>query len=122
MRDGWNVEVTEEFAAWWRAPPARAQETIAHDVEVLRAVGPALGRPWVDAVKGSRHANMKELRTAFGRSAFRILFAFDPRRTAILIVGGDKAGEPRFYRRMVREADAIYDRHLHALGTKGGQP
>ena len=122
MRDGWNVEVTDEFARWWQSLPGRAQEAIAHDVEVLRAVGPSLGRPWVDAVKGSRHANMKELRTMFGRSAFRILFAFDPRRTALLIVGGDKAGNARFYRRMIREADTIYDRHLRVLGTEGGSP
>ena len=120
MREGWDVEVSDEFDRWWRSLPAHAKEAIAHDVEVLRAIGPALGRPWVDSVRGSRHSNMKELRTRVGRAAYRILFAFDPRRSAILLAGGDKAGSTRFYRSMVAEADRIYDAHLRAIGPQGG--
>lgn len=119
MHEGWVVEVSDEFARWWQSLPARAQEAIAHDVEVLRTIGPALGRPWVDSVRGSRHSNMKELRTRVGRAAYRILFAFDPRRSAILLAGGDKAGSTRFYRSMVDEADRIYDAHLRAIGPQG---
>lgn len=103
MRPPWNVEVTEEFDRWWLALPGRAQESIAHDVELLRAVGPSLGRPWVDAVRGSRHGN-------------------NPRRSGILLVGGDKAGDPRFYGRMIRAADALYDRHLDDLRNQGPPP
>ena len=63
---------------------------------------------------------MKEFRTRVGRAAYRILFAFDPRRSAILLAGGDKAGSARFYRSMVAEADRIYDAHLRAIGLQGG--
>jgi hypothetical protein len=121
MHARWEVEVSDEFESWWRSLPAPAQEAIAHDVEVLRAIGPALGRPWVDSVRGSRHPNMKELRTRVGRSAYRILFAFDPRRTAILLVGGDKSGAARFYARMLEAADRIYDAHLNAIDPRGSE-
>jgi len=78
-------------------------------------VGPGLGRPTVDTLNGSRFPNMKELRTNFGVHAIRILFAFDPRRTAILLIGGDKAGEKKFYDRMIPVADRLYQEHLDAL-------
>ena len=122
MATRWEVEVSDEFESWWRTLPEHAQEAIAHDVEVLRAVGPALGRPWVDSMRGSRHPNMKELRTRVGRSTYRILFAFDPRRTAILLVGGDKAGATRFYERAIEAADRIYDAHLRAIKPPGSEP
>ena len=119
MQHGWDIEFTDEFGRWWDTLPLAAQETIAHDVEVLGHVGPALGRPLVDNVRLSRHANMKELRTQHRRSAYRILFAFDRRRTAILLVGGDKAGNQRFYAQTVREADRLYDEHLETLRKEG---
>jgi len=119
MQHGWDIEFTDEFGRWWDTLPLAAQEAIAHDVEVLSHVGPALGRPLVDNVRLSRHANMKELRTQHRRSAFRILFAFDPRRSAILLVGGDKAGNSRFYAQAVREADRLYDEHLETLRKEG---
>lgn len=108
MHARWEVEVSDEFESWWRSLPAPAQEAIAHDVEV-------------DSVRGSRHPNMKELRTRVGRSAYRILFAFDPRRTAILLVGGDKSGAARFYARMLEAADRIYDAHLNAIDPRGSE-
>ena len=119
MQHGWDIEFTDEFGRWWDTLPLAAQETIAHDVEVLGHVGPALGRPLVDNVRLSRHANMKELRTQHRRSAYRILFAIDRRRTAILLVGGDKAGNQRFYAQTVREADRLYDEHLETLRKEG---
>jgi hypothetical protein len=119
MQHGRDIEFTDEFGRWWDTLPLAAQEAIAHDVEVLGHVGPALGRPLVDNVRLSRHANMKELRTQHRRSAFRILFAFDPRRSAILLMGGDKAGNSRFYARAVREADHLYDEHLETLRKEG---
>jgi hypothetical protein len=119
MQHGRDIEFTDEFGRWWDTLPLAAQEAIAHDVEVLGHVGPALGRPLVDNVRLSRHANMKELRTQHRRSAFRILFAFDPRRSAILLMGGDKAGNSRFYAQAVREADHLYDKHLETLRKEG---
>jgi len=119
MRSPWNVEYTDEFEAWWTTLSEEVQERLAHDVDVLEQIGPGLGRPFVDGVKGSRHPNMKELRTRHGRDAYRTLFAFDPRRCAILLMGGCKSGDRRFYERMVALADQLYDDHLSTLRTEG---
>ena len=81
---------------------------------VLQEFGPQLGRPRVDTLKGSRHANMKELRFSALDGEWRVAFAFDPRRKAILLVAGDKSGgsEKRFYRELIRKADNRFDAHL----------
>lgn len=83
--------------------------------------GPQLGRPRVDTLKGSRHANMKELRFSVANGEWRMAFGFDSRRRAILLVGGDKSGvsEKRFYRELIRKADDRYDAHLIRLKKKG---
>jgi len=91
MSTTWEVEYTEEFEAWWHTLLADEQRHIAQAVELLAEYGPCLGRPLVDTIAGSRHPNMKELRASSTRS----LFAFDPRRTAILLLGGDKSGHWR---------------------------
>jgi hypothetical protein len=89
-------------------------------VEALEDRGPALGRPFVDAIHTSRHANMKELRPRGGH--IRVMFAFDPRRTAILLIGGDKSGQwESWYEEMVPIADALYDQHLLAIEKEGAQ-
>lgn len=111
----WEVEYTDEFGEWWDSLSVGEQEALAHDVEVLRQVGPGLGRPGVDTVQGSRFRNMKELRTQHGRHALRTFFAFDPRRIAILLIGGDKSGDKRFYERMIPLADRLYEEHLKEL-------
>ena len=115
----WEVEVTDEFERWWDSLSPQAQEAVAHDVDVLAAVGPGLGRPRVDTVKGSRFSNMKELRTTHAGDPMRIFFAFDPRRCAILLIGGSKAGDKRFYERFVPLADRLYDEHLLTLKREG---
>jgi hypothetical protein len=111
----WEVEYTDEFGAWWETLPEEVQDSIARDVEVLRAIGPGLGRPRVDSVKGSRFSNMKELRTQQGGEPYRTLFAFDPRRCAILLIGGNKTGDRRFYERMIPIADKLYETYLEEL-------
>ena len=85
---------------------------------VLEEFGPQLGRPRVDTLNGSRHANMKELRFGAADGEWRVAFAFDPKRMAILLVAGDKSGgsERRFYRELIRKADARFDVHLARLG------
>jgi hypothetical protein len=87
---------------------------------VLQEFGPQLGRPRVDTLKGSAHANMKELRFSAADGEWRVAFAFDPRRRAILLVAGDKSGgsEKRFYRGLIRKADERFEAHL-ARGRKG---
>jgi hypothetical protein len=87
---------------------------------VLEKFGPQLGRPRVDTLKGSRHANMKELRFSAADGEWRVAFAFDPRRRAILLVAGDKSGgsEKRFYRELIRKADDRFDGHLARIGRE----
>jgi hypothetical protein len=89
---------------------------LAH-AKLLAAFGPDLGRPTVDTLKGSRHTNMKELRFSWSGQVWRVAFAFDPQRQAILLVGGDKGGadQRRFYKRLLAVADARYDDHLDTL-------
>ena len=110
----WEVEYTNEFEAWWEALNEEAQEAIDAAVELLEERGPSLGRPVADNVHQSRHPNMKELRPT---QTIRVLFAFDPRRAAILLIGGDKRGAwNRWYDQMVPIADALYDEHLAEVG------
>ncbi|MBI1190449.1 MAG: addiction module toxin RelE [Tepidisphaera sp.] len=115
----WEIEYTDEFGAWWETLSEAAQEAIAHDVGVLEAIGPGLGRPLVDTVKGSRFGNMKELRTQHDGEPYRTFFAFDPRRHAILLIGGSKQGDRRFYEKFVPQADALYQAHLDELKREG---
>jgi hypothetical protein len=79
------------------------------DIAVLERLGPSLGRLFVDSLKGSKHSNMKELRTMHARRHLRAFFAFDPRRTGILLIGGNKTGDKGFYRRMIPLADQLFD-------------
>jgi len=98
----WDVEVTDQFEQWWDTLGVEEQESIEAAVELLEQRGPGLGRPLVDTVKGSRHANIKELRVAM----IRVLFAFNPTRTAILLIGGDKRDRwQEFYAQMIPLAD-----------------
>ncbi len=111
----WEVEFTDEFGEWWNGLTAEAQDDIAAGVGLLQQQGPALGRPHVGAIRNSRHANMKELIVQHGGNPYRVLFAFDPRRCAILLIGGDKTGDDHWYEHMVPLADRLYDEHLEAL-------
>ena len=115
----WEVEYTDEFEAWWSTLTDDEQADVDAGVQLLEAHGPQLGRPHVDGIKGSKHSNMKELRTQSGGKPLRTFFAFDPRRAAILLVGGDKTGDDRFYERMVPEADALYDDYLEEIKREG---
>ena len=115
----WDVEFTDEFGQWWHDLDEDEQESVAASIELLAALGPSLPRPHADAVSDSRHSNMKELRTQHQGRPIRTLFAFDPRRCAVLLIGGDKTGDDRFYKRMIPEADRLYDKHLKELEREG---
>jgi hypothetical protein len=119
----WEVLFAEEFAEWLDTLGAGLRTRIAGHVELLERFGPRLGRPRVDTVKGSAYANMKELRVQYQGEPWRILFAFDSRRRAILLVGGNKTGDKRWYEEQIRIADARYRRHLKSLKdeTRGGR-
>lgn len=112
----WEVEFTNEFEAWWDELSESDQERIDAVVEILEELGPAARRPMVDAVKGSRHQNMKELRPG----TIRVLFAFDPRQAAILPIGGDKRDQwQQWYEEMIPVADDLFDTHLKELEREG---
>ena len=111
----WAIEFTDEFAQWWYSLDEDEQEDVAASVIILRERGPTLGRPHADAVVGSRYPNMKELRTQHAGRPYRTLFAFDPRRVAILLIGGDKTGNNRWYEEFVPRADEIYAEHLREI-------
>jgi hypothetical protein len=117
----WEVEYTDEFGEWFDGLGEEDQEDVALAVEKLEERGPALPRPLADTVEGSRHSNMKELRPL--GTNMRVLFAFDPRRRAILLIGGDKTGRWReFYEEMIPLADDLYDEHLDQLREEGEIP
>ncbi|MFZ0410269.1 MAG: type II toxin-antitoxin system RelE/ParE family toxin [Candidatus Acidiferrales bacterium] len=109
--------MADEFEAEFDALPEDVQTEILALSLVLEQFGPQLGRPRVDTLSGSRHANMKELRFSAADGEWRVAFAFDPRRRAILLVSGDKSGgsQKRFYRDLIRKADQRFDGHLSRL-------
>jgi len=115
----WNVEGTSEFEDWYGSLDAEEQVALDGSIALLEEHGPALGRPHADTVRGSRFANMKELRTQVGGRPLRTFFAFDPRRSAILLIGGEKTGETRFYERMIPIADQLYTTYLDELKAEG---
>lgn len=115
----WNVEFTDEFGAWWATLPETVQDEISATVELLMEHGPDLPFPYSSGVGGSRHPHMRELRVQCGGKPFRSFYAFDPRRMAILLIGGDKTGDNRFYRRMIPVADRLYDEHIEELKKEG---
>ena len=115
----WDIEVTDEFLDWWNGLEVDQQETLTDRIDLLGARGPDLGRPVVDRVHASRHHAMKELRASKG-GALRVLFMFDPRRSVILLLGGDKTGDwNTWYDLAIPAADDLYDIHLAALRDEG---
>ncbi|MDE0144785.1 MAG: type II toxin-antitoxin system RelE/ParE family toxin [Nitrospira sp.] len=113
----WDVGFDPAFDPEFDALPTAVQDELLAQAKLLGAFGPALARPRVDTLKGSRHANMKELRFQADDGVWRVAFAFDPRRKAILLVAGDKSGvkERFFYRRLIEKADKRFDMHLGRL-------
>jgi hypothetical protein len=111
----WPLGVTVEFAEWYLSLDAREQGSVIFSLSLLAEVGPSLGRPHVDTLRASRHPNMKELRTQHGGRPYRMLFAFDPDRTAMILLGGEKTGDPRWYERMIPIADRLFEQHLARL-------
>lgn len=117
VRVRWSVEIGNEFDPEFEALPQDVQTEILALSLLLEQFGPQLGRPRVDTLKGSRYANMKELRFSAADGEWRVAFAFDPRRRAILLVAGDKSGvsEKRFYRELIGKTDDRFDVHLARL-------
>ena len=115
----WEVEYTDEFGEWWEGLSADEQESLDVSVRLLEERGPALGFPHSSGIHGSRHGHMRELRTQHDGPPFRTLYGFDPRPSAILLIGGDKTGDDRWYDVNVPVADRLYDEHLEELRKEG---
>lgn len=116
----WEVEYTDEFGVWWETLAEIEQASVAANVSMIEKYGPKFRFPYTSGINGSRHGNMRELRVQHAGRPFRVLFAFDPRRYAILLLGGDKTGDDRWYDKNVPIADKLYDDHLEALEREGG--
>ena len=119
MSARWDVEYTDEFGRWWESLSEGEQESVAASVGLLEDCGPMLGYPHSSGVRASRHGHMRELRTQHDGRPLRTLYAFDPRRAAILLLGGDKTGADRWYEINVPVADRLYDEHLAQLRREG---
>ena len=113
----WEVAFDTDFDREFSVLSPAVQDKIFAYAELLEMYGPMLSRPYVDTLNGSRHANMKELRFSADDGVWRVAFAFDIERRAILLVAGDKSGvsERRFYRQLIRIADGRFDKYLDSL-------
>lgn len=114
----WNVEGTDQFKEWFFSLTDAEDKAVSEAINALSIQGPALGRPFVDTISGSTIGNLKELRPK--RNDLRILFVFDPRRTAILLLGGSKTNDwQQWYIRNLPEAERLYDAYLMELRKEG---
>jgi hypothetical protein len=116
----WTVRNHDEFDPEYENLPEAVRDEILALLPLLQEYGPAFGRPHVDTLNDSKHANLKELRFNAADGVWRVAFAFDPERTAILLLAGDKSGqsEKRFYKALIAKADKRYDAHLAQLRAK----
>jgi hypothetical protein len=114
-----DVEVTDEWLVWFEGLTPVEQVEVGAVVELLEEKGPHLSFPHSSGIQSSRHSHMRELRIQSGGRPFRVLYAFDPRRVAILLIAGDKTGNDRWYDIFVPLADKLYDQHLGILRKEG---
>ncbi len=115
----WDIEDPDEFGAWWETLDDAEQVSVAACVGLLEERGPQLGYPYSTHIAASRHGQMRELRIQHHGRAYRVLYAFDPRRVAMLLMGGDKTGNDRWYDEFVPVAERLYDEHLATLRREG---
>jgi hypothetical protein len=116
----WEVEYTREFEEWWETLTEQQQHDLDQRVRLLEQKGPQLKRPVVGIVKASRYKNMKEIIYYSDNAHLRVLFIFDPRTHAVLLLGGDKTGEwEKWYQRAIPEAERIYGEYLNELEKEG---
>ena len=115
----WDVEFTDELGVWWDTLDGEEQDAIDVVVGLLEETGPQLPFPQSSKIASSRHGHLRELRIQYRGEPYRILYAFDPRRVAMLLIGGTKMGDDRWYEKHVPKADALYDEHLEELRREG---
>lgn len=116
----WQVEYTDEFQGWWATLEGAQQNAVDVVLRLLEARGPQLPFPYSSGIATSKDGRMRELRIQCGGKPYRVFYAFDPRRIAILLIGGRKTGNDRFYESMISQADRLYDQHVNALRREEG--
>jgi hypothetical protein len=114
-----DVEYTDEFGAWWKTLSESEQEDVTAIVNLLEEKGTQLPFPFSSGIEGSKYSHMRELRIQSQSKPIRVLYAFDPRRSAILLIGGNKRGNMRWYKAYVPIADKLYGEHLEELRKEG---
>lgn len=114
-----DVEYTDEFESWWAELSEEEQVSIAASVQLLEEYGTNLPFPHSSSVNGSDHGHMRELRIQHEGRPYRVLYAFDPMRSAILLIGGDKTGNDRWYQEFIPIADSLYNDHIAQLKKEG---
>ncbi|MCJ8507577.1 type II toxin-antitoxin system RelE/ParE family toxin [Rhizobium lemnae] len=114
----YKVKFHADFVPEWKEMQMGLKELVGEVLDHLEDDGPFLGRPEVDTLSGSRHANMKEIRVKFGRQVWRFAFAFDPDQAAIVLCGGEKQGmsQTLFYKKLIAKADLRFDAWLKEHG------
>ncbi|MFZ1699709.1 MAG: type II toxin-antitoxin system RelE/ParE family toxin [Pyrinomonadaceae bacterium] len=114
-----EVEYTDEFENWWDQLKIEEQATVEAYVRMLQTHGVTLGHPYSSDIRGSRFTHIRELRPQHQGRPYRVLYAFDPLRNAILLIGGDKTGNSRWYEQFVPLADELNEAHLDGLKREG---
>lgn len=114
----YEIEFTSECEEWWFSLTDKERESLAYSIDLLEQHGIHLKRPHADTVHNSNFPNMRELRCQHQGHPYRILYAFDPNRTAILLIRGDKTGRPDWYKEFIPKADKLYARHLQEMADK----
>ena len=112
----YDVEFTDEFREWFEIDlTSKEQDSVTLVVDMLEAAGPLLKFPYSSGIQGSEFSHMRELRIQHEGRPYRVLYAFDPRRSALLLLGGDKTGDDRWYETNVPVADRLFERHLRTI-------
>lgn len=114
----YEVVFTNRFGDWWDSLESDEQDSVDRVVRLLIQLGPGLRHPYSSGIQSSRHSHMRELRIQHGGRPYRVLYAFDPKRRAVLLFGGDKTGADRWYEMYVPVADLLYDRHLEETNNE----
>jgi hypothetical protein len=115
----WEIEYTDQFEEWWLGLEEDEQDSIDQVINLLEELGPSLDYPYSSKVYDSIHSRMRELRIQHRGDPYRVLYAFDPRRVAILLIGGNKTGDDLWYSRFVPVADRLYGKHLIEIDEEG---
>lgn len=115
----YTVNASREFGEWFGTQEKALRRAVGAYIGLLEQQGPQLRRPYADTLEGSKISNLKELRVQHRGEPYRILYAFDPKRQALLLIGGNKAGDKRWYKRMIPLAETIFERHLKTLAEEG---